>query len=226
LADERGLALFEDGAQAHGSSRDGVAPGELGDACSFSFYPTKNLGAAGEGGLVVTQKDDVAERLRRLRDHGSSEKYLHAFVGTNSRLHALQAAFLNVKLPHLEAWNERRRVAAARYDAAFASTQIVEPLRRHEGAVHAFHQYTVRVRPPASRDAVLEHLRERQIFAAVHYPLPVHLQEAAADWGYAEGSLPHAEALAREVLSLPIHPFLSESDQARVIDEVRAAVGA
>lgn len=222
LADRRGLRLLEDGAQAHGARRDGEACGTLGDAGTFSFYVTKNLGAAGEGGLVLTQRDDVALALRRLRDHGSPQKYVHARIGTNSRLQALQAAILNVKLPHLERWNARRRELAARYDAAFAGSRTVLPLARAPDATHAYHQYTVRIRGGRTRDQVLAGLAEQQIFAAVHYPTPVHLQEAARPWGYGPGDFPQAEALAREVLCLPIHPFLAPSEVERVAERVLA----
>ncbi|HEX6881954.1 MAG TPA: DegT/DnrJ/EryC1/StrS family aminotransferase [Planctomycetota bacterium] len=222
LADRRGLRLLEDGAQAHGARRDGEACGTLGDAGTFSFYVTKNLGAAGEGGMVLTQKDDVALALRHLRDHGSPQKYVHARIGTNSRLQSLQAAILNVKLPHLERWNARRRELAARYDAAFAGSRTVVPLARAPGATHAFHQYTVRIRGGRTRDQVLAGLAEQQIFAAVHYPSPVHLQEAARPWGYGPGDFPHAEALAREVLCLPIHPFLTPGEVERVAERVLA----
>jgi dTDP-4-amino-4,6-dideoxygalactose transaminase len=222
LADRRGLKLLEDGAQAHGARREGYACGSLGDAGTFSFYVTKNLGAAGEGGMVLTQRDDVALALRRLRDHGSPQKYVHARIGTNSRLQALQAAILNVKLPHLERWNARRRELAARYDAAFAASTTVVPLTRAPHSTHAYHQYTVRIRGGRTRDAVQADLAERGIHAAVHYPTPVHMQEAARAWGYGPGDFPHAEALAREVLCLPIHPFLASSDVDRVVSAVLA----
>lgn len=220
LADRRGLRVLEDGAQAHGARRAGYACGALGDAGTFSFYVTKNLGAAGEGGMLLTRREDVAVALRRLRDHGSPQKYVHERIGTNSRLQALQAALLNVKLPHLERWNARRRAHAARYDAAFAASKTVVPLALAPGAVHAYHQYTVCIRGGRTRDQVLAALAERQIFAAVHYPTPVHLQEAARPWGYGAGDFPHAERLAREVLCLPIHPFLAPSDVERVAESV------
>ena len=222
LADRRGLRLLEDGAQAHGARREGSACGALGDAGTFSFYVTKNLGAAGEGGMVLTQSDDVALRLRHLRDHGSPQKYLHAVLGTNSRLQALQAAILNVKLPHLERWNARRREHAARYDAAFAGSRTVVPLETAAGVLHTYHQYAVRIRGGRTRDSVLADLAQRQIFAAVHYPTPVHLQEAARPWGYGPGDFPYAEALAREVLCLPIHPYLTPGDVERVAENVLA----
>jgi len=226
LASERGLALLEDGAQAHGARRDGASPGELGDACTFSFYPTKNLGAAGEGGMVVTRSDEVAVALRLLRDHGSPGKYRHESLGTNSRLHPLQAAILRVKLPHLAAWNRRRAELAARYDEGLRDVPGVRPLARAAGAEHVFHQYTVRVTGDAPRDAILEGLRARGIGAAVHYPVPIHLQGAARSWGYRAGDFPAAEALAAEVLSLPIHPFLADADVDRVIDTLGELRGA
>jgi dTDP-4-amino-4,6-dideoxygalactose transaminase len=224
LCDQRKLALLEDGAQAHGARRDGVRCGELGDAAGFSFYPTKNLGGAGDGGMTLTRREDVAARLRRLRDHGSSVKYIHDEVGTNSRLAALQAAILSVKLPHLERWNERRRATAARYDALFANDERVRPLRAAPGALHTYHQYTVRVRGRRSRDDVQVALRERGVIAGVHYPKPVHLQQAAAAWGYREGDFPVAEQLAKEVLCLPVHPFLRPEQVEHVASSLLAVV--
>jgi len=224
LADARGLALLEDGAQAHGATRDGFACGALGDAGTFSFYPTKNLGAAGEGGLVVTRRAEVAQALRQLRDHGSPSKYRHARIGTNARLQALQGAVLNVKLPYLAGWNARRRELAARYDAAFAGSETVRPLAAAPGAVHVYHQYTVRL-PAARRDAIQQALAERGIGSGVHYPLPVHLQEAARPWGYGPGDFPNAERLASEVLCLPIHPFLEPQEVDRVAEAVLALAG-
>jgi dTDP-4-amino-4,6-dideoxygalactose transaminase len=223
LADEKKLALVEDGAQAHGASRDGAACAALGDACAFSFYPTKNLGACGEGGLILTHKDDVAARARRVREHGSAVRYSHSELGTNSRLQGIQAAALNVKLAHLAAWNERRRAIAARYDAAFRGSDAVVPLARRANTVHVYHQYTVRLRGPVGRDAVIEALKPWKIALAVHYPSPVHLQEAARPWGYGPGDFPNAETLAREVVCLPVHPFLSDSDVDRVAERLLAA---
>lgn len=223
LADEKGLALFEDGAQCHGAEREGIAPGELGDACAFSFYPTKNLGAAGEGGLLLARDEAIATRIRRLRDHGSPEKYSHAEVGTNSRLQGFQGAVLRIKLAHLAAWNEARRAHAAHYDELFSDIEEVRPLRLEPASRHAYHQYTVRIRGPVARDRVAEVLRGQGIGAAVHYPTPVHFQEAAKPWGYAPGDFPVAEALCREVLCLPVHPFLEGSDVERVAAAVTEA---
>ncbi|MBL8861381.1 MAG: DegT/DnrJ/EryC1/StrS family aminotransferase [Planctomycetes bacterium] len=223
LADRRQLALVEDGAQSHGASRDGVSCAQLGDACAFSFYPTKNLGACGEGGMILTRSDALAARARRVREHGSPVRYTHAELGTNSRLQGIPAATLNVKLPHLAAWNERRRALAARYDAAFRGSAEVVPLARRAGAVHVYHQYTVRILGSVSRDAVVEALKAERIALAVHYPSPVHLQEAAQPWGYGPGDFPNAERLAREVVCLPVHPFLSDADVDRVAERLLAA---
>lgn len=220
LADRKKLVVLEDGAQCHGAERDGVRCGEIGDAAAFSFYPTKNLGACGEGGMILSRRADVHARAKRLRDHGSPVKYAHAEIGTNSRLQGIQGAVLNVKLPHLERWNARRRAIAKRYDAAFAGSGVITPLAVAKNSVHVYHQYTVRVRADVARDVLIERLKSRQISAAVHYPSPVHLQEAARPWGYGPGAFPNAEALAREVLCLPVHPFLSDADVDRVAESV------
>ena len=221
LAEKHGVTILEDAAQAHGAVRDGVRPGQLSQAACFSFYPTKNLGAAGEGGLVVTKEDALAQRLREVRDHGSAKKYHHEHLGTNSRLQAFQGAVLGCKLPHLERWNERRRAIAAQYDAAFAEVEEVVPLTTRESSVHARHQYTVRIVGPRNRDEVQCDLAGLGIGAAVHYPVTVHAQAAAKPWGYSEGQFPNAERLAREVLCLPVHPFLTDEDVERVATAVR-----
>lgn len=220
IADKHNLRVLEDGAQAHGAKRDGYGCGGIGDAGTFSFYVTKNLGAAGEGGMVLTNSEATAKNLRELRDHGSPAKYVHERIGTNSRLHALQAAILNVKLPHLEGWNTRRRELAARYDQAFKGSATIAPMKLESGATHAYHQYTVRVRGARSRDAIVAALAERKIMTGVHYPTPVHVQAAAKPWGYSAGDFPVAERLAREVVCLPIHPFLSNADVDRVAEHL------
>ena len=229
LCDSRNLALVEDGAQAHGAERDGVRCGELGDAAAFSFYPTKNLGAAGDGGAVLTSNPEIAEELTLLRDHGSPRKYEHAKIGTNSRLAAIQAAVLSAKLPHLDAWNDRRRAIAQRYEEVFAGGDAVRSLRIAPASTPVYHQYTVRIGSaagaPSTRDRVQSRLAEQKIFTGVHYPTPVHLQPAMAHLGFRPGSFPNAEALAREVLCLPVHPFLRDSDVDRVITAILRAVG-
>lgn len=223
LADAKKLALLEDGAQCHGAERDGVRCGELGDAAAFSFYPTKNLGACGEGGLILARKPDVHARAKRIREHGSPVRYTHAEIGTNSRLQGIQGAVLNVKLPHLDRWNARRRQIAARYDAAFAGSRDITLVKTAPNATHVYHQYTIRITGGVPRERVLDALKQHGIAAAVHYPSPVHLQEAARAWGYGPGAFPNAERLAREVVCLPVHPFLSDSDAERVAERVLAA---
>jgi dTDP-4-amino-4,6-dideoxygalactose transaminase len=221
LGDEKKLQIVEDAAQSQGAKRDGVSCGELGDACAFSFYPTKNLGACGEGGMVITRRQDVFERAKRIREHGSPVRYVHAEIGTNSRLQAFQGAALNVKLPHLAAWNARRAQIATRYDEAFRGNADVLPLVRLPGATHVYHQYTVRILG-VPRDELVERLKAQKIFAGVHYPSPVHLQEAARPWGFGPGDFKNAETLAREVVCLPIHPFLTDADVDRVAEAVIA----
>lgn len=216
LADRRRVALVEDAAQAHLAQRDGHGPGALGDAAGFSFYPTKNLGAAGEAGLILTRSEATAKALRLLRDHGAEKKYFHDELGTNSRMHAIQAAVLRAKLPHLAAWTDRRRAIAAGYDAAFASSEGVRPL--DVTGLSSYHQYAVRLPDGETRDRVLTQLRERGIHCGIHYPTPVHLQPAARDWGYGPGDLPAAESLAATVLCLPVHPFLADGDVQRVCE--------
>ena len=216
-----GLPIIEDAAQAHGARRDGrgpgaVVPGGPTAIATFSFYPTKNLGTAGEGGLVTTHDDDLAEAVRLVRDHGSPTKYTHTRLGTNGRMSALQAAVLNVKLPHLEEWNERRRTNAHHYDQAFAGSKAIRPLASAADSLHGYHQYTVRI--AGDRDAVLAKLGEHGVHCGVHYPTPIHLQPVAKDWGFGPGSFPNAERLAREVLCLPIHPFLAPADVDRVAE--------
>jgi dTDP-4-amino-4,6-dideoxygalactose transaminase len=232
LARGRGAAVIEDACQAHGAAYKGRPVGSFGDAGCFSFYPTKNLGACGEGGMVTTARADIAERVRRLRDHGQSEKYVHAEEGYNGRLDALQAAILRVKLKRLPAWNERRRALAARYqeglrDVAAGSAAhwdgkgIVLP-REAPGARHVYHQFVVRVR---NRDRVRAALGEQGIDTAVHYPVPLHLQPCYAWMGLKQGSYPEAERAAREVLSLPLYPEMTDDQVERVCAALRAAVG-
>jgi dTDP-4-amino-4,6-dideoxygalactose transaminase len=169
--------------------------------------------------MVITRHAHVNERARRIREHGSPQRYVHAELGTNSRLQAFQGAALNVKLPFLAAWNARRVQIAARYDAAFAGSKAVLPLVRVPGATHVYHQYTLRVLA-VPRDELVERLKAQKIFAGVHYPSPVHLQEAAKPWGYGPGDFPNAETLAREVVCLPVHPFLTDADVDRIAEAV------
>jgi dTDP-4-amino-4,6-dideoxygalactose transaminase len=254
-ARKRGIAVIEDACQAHGAlyagraggpGGTGRAAGSLGDAGCFSFYPSKNLGACGEGGLVTTARADIADRVRRLRDHGQSEKYVHAEEGYNGRLDAVQAAILRVKLKRLAARNERRRALASRYGARLVEMGLAAPPggggARQAGAplrlpvekpwgTHAYHLYTVRLspgdpRPGAAslRDRVRAALLEQGIETGIHYPIPLHLQPAYAWMGLREGAFPEAERAAREVLSLPIHPEMTDDQVDRVCAALAAAL--
>jgi len=217
LARQYGLAIIEDCAQALGATYRGQQAGSMGDLAALSFYPTKNLGAAGEGGMVLTNNDALAARVRKLRCHGGSAQYVHEMVGTNSHLHAIQAAVLHVKLRYLPAWNAARREKARRYDALLSGLEgirlpVVRPDREH-----VFHQYVIRIR---RRDEAVQLLRARQIGCGVFYPTPLHRQQCFAPW--AEGtSCPHAEAAAREVLALPIYPEITDAQQQEVADALR-----
>lgn len=220
LACAHGLPIVEDAAQAIGATSDRGPIGSVGLLGCFSFFPTKNLGAFGDAGLVTTSDDDLAERVRRLRVHGAKPKYFHAAVGGNFRLDALQAAVLNVKLPHLERFTAARRRNADRYDAAFADAglppeRLVTPRRVFPG--HVYNQYTIRT---DRRDALRAHLRERGVGTEIYYPRPLHLQACFAHLGHREGDLPVAERAAGEVLSLPIYPELEEARQRVVVDAV------
>lgn len=221
IAASRGVAVIEDAAQAVGAKRSvqGVmrSAGTLGRAAAFSFFPSKNLGAWGDGGMVTTDDAKVAARVRRLRKHGGDFEYHHAEIGTNSRLDALQAAILSVKIRYLDGWNAARRERASRYTEGFASIDAVRTPRVADGAEHVFHQYTVRV---ARRDELASFLGARGIGHKVYYPVPLHRQECFASLGYAEGSLPESERAAHEVLSLPIFPELADEQIAAVIAAV------
>ncbi len=221
LAQKHGLMLVEDAAQAIGARRkvDGTwrGAGELGTVGSFSFFPTKNLGAWGDGGMMVAQDDALADRLRRERLHGGTREYFHDEVGLNSRLDSLQAAVLLAKLPYLGAWGERRREIAAVYSTAFAGMAGVTPPVIDPANEHIFHQYTIRAE---RRDALLAHLKSRGIGHKVYYPLALHLQPCFAFLGMGTGVLPVTERATEEVVSLPIYPELTSAQ----IDAVIAAV--
>lgn len=222
LAERRGLRIIEDAAQAIGARRqiDGRwrMAGELGWAGAFSFFPTKNLGAWGDGGMIVTQDPALAERARRLRTHGGLKRYHHDEVGTNSRLDTLQAAVLIAKLPRLAAWSAARRRIAERYTAALSGVGDLVPPAVDPANEHIFHQYSIRT---SRRDALQAHLAKRGIGCAIYYPTPLHLQPCFRELGYAPGQLPEAERAARELLSLPVYPELSEEAQDCVVTAIR-----
>jgi len=221
LAKRHGVALIEDAAQAHGADYRGVRAGGLGDLGCFSFYPTKNLGACGEGGMVTTNDDVLAERVRLLRDWGQDRKYHHVEHAFNYRMEGLQGALLSVKLPHLEAWNDARRRWAAIYEDELAELDLVRPLRSKHGTP-VYHCYTIR---HGRRDAFQRDLLEEGVQTSIHYAIPIHLQPAYADLGYREGAFPHSERAAREVLSLPVYPELGEKRCRAVAAAVRKVVG-
>ncbi len=218
VARQHGLAHIADAAQAHGASHQGQKAGSLADLTCFSFYPTKNLGAAGDAGMVVTHSEPLAARVRSLRNYGETTRYHTEESGYNSRLDELQAAILRVKLPHLDAWNARRRALAARYDALLAGTPLILPQERPE-ARHAYHLYVVRC---PDRDALQAHLSAQGIGTCIHYPLPIHLQPAYKALGYHPGDFPNAEKACREILSLPLNPDLLDTEQDAVVQAIRS----
>jgi dTDP-4-amino-4,6-dideoxygalactose transaminase len=222
LAREHGLVLVEDACQAHGARYRERSLGSFGDAGAFSFYPTKNLGALGDGGLVVTGDETLAAKLRRLRNGGQSSRYRHDEIGFNSRLDELQAAVLRAKLPHLRAGNEKRRELSALYEAGLHGARI-ETVAVRDGCLSARHLFVVRT---SERDALAEHLKRRGIQTLVHFPVPTHLQPAYEHLGQGEGSCPRAEAACREILSLPLYPALPRESVERAVDAVREFCGA
>ncbi len=222
IAEQHGLTVIEDAAQSIGARRliEGRwrTAGSLAYAGTFSFFPTKNLGGWGDGGLMVTQDAALAERLRRLRTHGGAKQYFHDEVGFNSRLDTLQAAVLLAKLPHLASWSAARRRVAERYTAAFADHPAIAAPIADPANEHIYHQYTLRVE---RRDGLQAHLRERGIGSGVYYPLGLHLQPCFAHLGYRPGSLPATEAATRSVISLPVYPELTLAQQDAVIAGVK-----
>ncbi len=226
VAREHDLAVVEDAAQAIGAERSGTRAGSAGHYGCLSFFPSKNLGAAGDAGMVVTNDPETYATLRCLRGHGSSPKYYHRRVGGNFRLDALQAAVIRTKLPHLDAWTEARRANAERYDRLFDSVGLVAG-----GAVkpppvtaerHVFNQYVLRVK---ERDALAAFLKENEIDSAVYYPLPMHLQQCFVDLGHRVGDFPEAEQASRESLAIPIAPHVSEEQTVSVVDTVARFYG-
>ncbi len=214
------LTVIEDAAQAIGAEYRGRKAGTVGRLGCFSFFPSKNLGACGDGGMIITDDDELAEKLRLLRVHGSRPKYYHQLVGYNSRLDALQAAILRAKLPYLDRWSAARAAHAAGYDRALAELPGIETPPVAPERTHIYHQYTVRVLG-GRRDEVRKSLKERGIGTGIYYPLPLHLQACFASLGYREGDFPQAERASREVLSLPIFPELAEEEREYVVSTIQ-----
>jgi dTDP-4-amino-4,6-dideoxygalactose transaminase len=230
IAKPRNIAIIEDAAQAFGANWLSKKAGTLGNASAFSFYPTKNLSAYGEGGAVSTDDDELAAHVRRLRNHGSRQRYYHEEIGWNSRLDAIQAAVLRVKLKHIDQWNQQRRAIAAKYDALFRTTGLVRGgatvvdqqapialLQTRAEAFHIYHQYVVRA---YRRDELRAFLTDRAIGTEIYYPVPLHLQESFAYLGYKPGDLPESERAAKESLALPIFPELRDDEQQRVVSGI------
>lgn len=216
-----GVPVVEDGAQSQGAMRHGRTAGSLGLVAATSFYPGKNLGAAGDAGAVTTNDSDIAAKVRILGAHGSSKKYVHDVVGMNSRLDTIQAVVLNAKLKRLETWNAQRRAAATRYAEMLADVDAIRLPTSADGNVDVWHLYVVRV---ADRDRVLAELNAAGIGAGIHYPHPVHLTQAYAGVGYVRGDFPVAEQSADEILSLPLFPHITHDQQTRVVEVLKTAV--
>jgi dTDP-4-amino-4,6-dideoxygalactose transaminase len=226
LADTYKLLIFEDAAQAHLAEREGYHAGSVGIAAAFSFYPSKNLGGLGDGGMLVTRDPDVAQTMIRLRNYGASQKYFHTESGTNSRLDTIQAAVLHQKLPYLAQWNHDRLQIAQDYDtelAPLAANGII-PIENHSGEGHVYHLYVMRICDscPVERSEIQAQLMAAGIQTGIHYPIPCHLQPAFAELGYQVGDFPHAEMLAKQILSLPMYPGLSNSQ----VKEISSAIAA
>ena len=220
VCEKRQVWLIEDAAQAIGSEWEGKRAGSVGDFGCFSFFPSKNLGCAGDGGMIVTGSPEIADKLKLLREHGARPKYYHAIVGTNSRLDALQAAILRVKLRHLDRWSEARARNADLYDQRFEGSRVGRPYRDPRGR-HIYNQYVIRVE---RRDDLRKHLTDRGIGTEVYYPVPLHLQQCFAPLGYKPGDMPNAEAAAKETLALPIYPEVGEERIRHVAQSVREFV--
>ena len=216
IARQYDLAVIEDCAQAHGSIYKNQMAGTMGDVGCFSFYPSKNLGAFGDGGLVLTNNPDIAEKVTKLRNYGQEERYYHSIKGFNSRLDELQAAILNAKLPYLNSWNQRRREIAQHYHQAFSSVGIVCPLEDAE-RFHIYHLYVIRV---PQRDYFQQLLQEEGITTIIHYPIPVHLQKCYAECEWQSRFLPVTEKLASEIVSLPLYPELTDGEVNYIIKKV------
>jgi dTDP-4-amino-4,6-dideoxygalactose transaminase len=217
IAEQHGIAVIEDAAQAHGATWNGTVVGSFGDAACFSFYPGKNLGAYGDAGAVTTRRAEVAAQVRSLRNHGRRSKYLHDQVGFGHRIDTLQAAILRAKLPFLSEWTEARRRLAAQYDELLHNTGVVLPTVA-PAANPVWHLYVIRT---PERDLLLKELERQGIGAGVHYPVPLHLQPAYAELGYKAGALPVTEAVAESCVSLPLYPEMSDMQQEQVVAAVR-----
>ncbi|HEY6073156.1 MAG TPA: DegT/DnrJ/EryC1/StrS family aminotransferase [Anaerolineales bacterium] len=221
LARRHGLRIIEDACQAHGAEHNGHRTGSLGNAAVFSFYYSKNLGAYGEGGMIVTSDRDIATKLQMLRNHGSPERYRHTLIGVNSRLDEIQAAILRLKLDYLEQWNMKRRSLAIEYSRRLSEISDVVLPTEQNSSRHVFHLFVIQV---PRRDQVQQWLSRHGIETGIHYPVPIHLQEACTYLGYKRGAFPRAEAAADHILSLPMHPDLTIDDVAYVCQTLKDCI--
>jgi dTDP-4-amino-4,6-dideoxygalactose transaminase len=227
LANRHNLIIFEDAAQAHLASREGYRAGSFGKAAAFSFYPSKNLGSFGDGGMLITNDAKVAQTMRTLRNYGAPSKYLHTEIGTNSRLDNLQAAVLNVKLPYLEKWNGDRNLAAQHYNNLLEPLKHkgIVPIANHSSSRHIYHLYVIRVteKSPINRNTLQEKLAENGIETGIHYPIPCHLQPAYQNLGN-PGDFPNTETLCQQILSLPMYPGLSNIQIEQVVKAIELSI--
>lgn len=223
------LLIFEDAAQAHLAQREGYRAGSVGMAAAFSFYPSKNLGAFGDGGMVITRSESVAQKMKSLRNYGAPKKYVHMELGTNSRLDTIQAAILKVKLPHLEGWNRDRNFAAEQYDTLLLPLRErgITPIENQCENGHVYHLYVIRVTDECKidRDTLQAKLSDLGVQTGIHYPIPCHLQPAYKHLGYREGDFPMAEMLSRQILSLPMYPGLNNDQVNHVIASIQSVLG-
>ncbi|NES06256.1 MAG: DegT/DnrJ/EryC1/StrS aminotransferase family protein [Okeania sp. SIO2F4] len=229
FAQGNNLIIFEDAAQAHLAQREGYYGGSVGTAAAFSFYPSKNLGCFGNGGMVITNNAEVANKMRSLRNYGAPRKYVHEEVGTNSRLDTIQAAVLNVKLPYLEGWNSDRNQAAQKYDTLLSPMKEkgIIPIQNLSGTGHIYHLYVIRVtdKSPINRDILKEKLGAAGVSVGIHYPIPCHLQPAYQNLGYKQGDFPNSEILSQQILSLPMYPVINEEQINHVVETMFQIIG-
>jgi dTDP-4-amino-4,6-dideoxygalactose transaminase len=223
------LAIFEDAAQAHLATREGYRAGSVGVAAGFSFYPSKNLGAFGNGGMLVTNDPEITQKARSLRNYGALSKYFHTDIGTNSRLDTIQAAILNIKLPHLESWNQARHQAARQYDHLLTplADKGILPIQDETKTGHVYHLYVIRVQADCrvDRQQLQEELTAIGIQTGIHYPLPCHLQPAYQYLGYQKGDFPNSENLCEQILSLPMYPGISEAQIQYIVEHITSIIG-
>lgn len=218
LAKERGIPVIEDSAQAHGTSLNGKRAGSFGDIATFSFFPSKNMAVGGDGGAILTNRKDLVQRVSTFIDHGRSDKYRNDSLGTNFRLSEIQCGVGRVQLKHLDSWVERRNEIAARYSAAFAGLEHLKIPKVRDGAVHAWHQYVIRV---GNRESFQDHMSSMDVSTGIHYPIPCHLQPVYSEHPQGQrGSLEYTEAVCDDIVSIPVMPLLTDDEVQRVIDAV------